>query len=107
MENAIMRACALRPGLTRLETEDLPPLGGAGINGQGLWGEGPLRLPAEGVDFEQVEKRLLQAAWEQSGHTQKRGAELLGLPRQAFIYRLQKHGIIPPYGERPREEGEA
>ena len=107
LENAIMRACALRPGLTRLETEDLPPLGGAGINGQGLWGEGPLRLPAEGVDFEQVEKRLLQAAWEQSGHTQKRGAELLGLPRQAFIYRLQKHGIIPPYGERPREEGEA
>ena len=37
-------------------------------------------------------------------HALKRetGAELLGLPRQAFSYRLQKYGIIPKHG---RPEG--
>jgi transcriptional regulator with GAF, ATPase, and Fis domain len=53
--------------------------------------------------FEDIERRLLEAAWEQSGHNQKRGAELLDLPRQAFIYRLQKYGILAPYGEKDGE----
>jgi two-component system NtrC family response regulator len=65
--------------------------------------EGPIELPPDGVDFDAVERRLLEAAWEQSAHNQSAGARLLGLPRQAFIYRLQKHGILAPYGEQGKE----
>ena len=97
LENLVMRASALDPGLERLEPGHLArePFG-PGVIGSLL--EGDLTLPPEGVSFEQLERRLLAAAWQQSGHHQTRGAALLGLTRQTFIYRLQKHGLIPEYG---------
>ena len=55
-------------------------------------------LPPGGIKLEDVGRRVLVAAWEQSGGNQTLGAQLLGLTRQAFIYRLQKHEILPPYG---------
>ena len=104
LANVIMRACALRPGLKALEAEDVAPAASVGRPAQdALLGSAPLRLPPEGLRFDDVERRLLEAAWEQSGHNQSQGAELLGLPRQAFIYRLQKHGLIPEYGARGKE----
>ena len=106
LENLLLRACALRPGLRRLEADDLAPLASAGRSAAtgNLLGEGAIALPEEGINFEDVERRLLIAAWEQSGHNQTRGAKLLGLPRQAFIYRLQKIGVLPAYGEGKPEE---
>ncbi len=100
LENLVMRACALDPHLSRLEPEHLetgpsvaaPPSRQLSITGNGI------EIPDEGLSFEEVERGLLAAAWEKSGRNQTRGAELLGLSRQAFIYRLQKHGIIPEYG---------
>ena len=108
LENLLLRACALRPGLRRLEAEDLGPLfGSRAADPMGaLLAGGGLVLPEEGISFEDVERRLLLAAWEQSGHNQTRGAKLLCLPRQAFIYRLQKFGVLQTYGEGKGEEKE-
>jgi two-component system NtrC family response regulator len=98
LENMVMRACALSPGLPALTDELIEPTGpepGPGLNLTDLTA---LTIPDGGICFEEVERNLLIAAWEQSGHNQTRGAELLGLPRQAFSYRLQKYGIIPRHG---------
>ena len=98
LENVIMRACALNPGLKQLEIDHLQPEPHLTAAGGGLL-SGQIEIPEEGVDFEEIERALLSAAWEQSGRNQSRGAKLLGLQRQAFIYRLQKHGIIEEYGK--------
>jgi len=103
LENLIQRACALNPGLRRLTVEDLPVLDGERSAAASIL-QGNVELPKDGINLEEWEKRILQSAWEQSGHNQTRGAKLVGLPRQAFIYRLQKFGILPPYGE--KKEGE-
>lgn len=106
LENILLRACALRPGLKRLETSDLGTLSTAPSSdaASGLLSSGPLVLPEEGINFEDIERRILAAAWEQGGHNQTRGAKLVGLTRQAFIYRLQKFGVLPGYGD-PKAEG--
>lgn len=101
LENLLLRACALRPSLRRLELEDLGALFPAASQdpAAALLAGGNIVLPPDGISFDEIERRLLTAAWEQSGHNQTRGAKLLGLPRQAFIYRLQKIGILHAYGE--------
>jgi len=106
LENLLLRACALRPGLRRLESDDLGALSVAAPMGSlGEIGNGDhIVLPEGGICFDDVERRLLIAAWEQSGHNQTKGAKLLGLPRQAFIYRLQKIGVLHAYGEGRGEE---
>jgi DNA-binding NtrC family response regulator len=99
-----MRACALNPGLDRLDVEHLQPEPHLTSASSALF-SGQIQIPDEGVDFEEVEKALLEAAWEKSGHNQSRGAKLLGLQRQAFIYRLQKHGIIAEYRQQESDSG--
>ncbi len=98
LENLVMRACALHPGLTSLTPELVEPVGPQGRSSLDLADPEAIRIPEGGLCFEEVERRLLLAAWEQSGRNQTRAAELLDLPRQAFSYRLQKHGIIPRHG---------
>jgi len=99
LENIIQRACALRPGLTRLEKDDVGDLSlpAQPATGAAALASGTVPLPPGGLQFDDLERNLLLSAWEQSGHNQTAGAKLLGLPRQAFIYRLQKYGIVPPY----------
>lgn len=98
LENLVMRACALAPGLSTLTPELVEPLGPEPSAGLDLTDPSTITIPDRGISFEAVERGLLVAAWEKSGHNQTRGAELLGLPRQAFSYRLQKYGIIPKHG---------
>jgi len=98
LENLVMRACALSPGLTILTPELVAPLGPEPRTSFDLMDPQAVTLPDGGIRFEDVERNLLIAAWEKSGRNQTRGAELLGLARQAFSYRLQKHGIIPKHG---------
>jgi two-component system NtrC family response regulator len=98
LENLVMRACAFAPGLSTLTPELVEPLGPEPSTGLDLTNPSTISIPDRGISFEDVEKSLLVAAWEKSGHNQTRGAELLGLPRQAYSYRLQKHGIIPKHG---------
>lgn len=108
LENLLLRACALRPGLKRLEKSDLetPTSSRANDSSARLFSDGPLVIPEEGISFEDLERRILLAALNQSGHNQTRGAKLVGLPRQAFIYRLQKFGLLPGHGD-SKPEGKA
>ncbi|MCC6546831.1 sigma-54-dependent Fis family transcriptional regulator [Candidatus Sumerlaeota bacterium] len=106
LENLLLRACALRPGLKRLEASDIGSLAATRSDDpiSILLSDGVLELPEDGIKFEEIERRILLAAWEQSGHNQTRGAKLVGLPRQAFIYRLQKFGALPSHGDSKVEE---
>ena len=51
------------------------------------------KLPAEGVDLEEVERQLLVQALERAGNNQTRAAELLGLNRDQVRYRMEKFGL--------------
>lgn len=104
LENLIMRACALQPDISSLQEKDIGIMKTVKkpFSADSLFEEQEIHLPEEGLDYEALEKRLLSTAWEQSRHNQTAGARLLGLPRQAFIYRLQKHGIISEYGDRKK-----
>lgn len=55
--------------------------------------DGDLRLPADGLDFEALERSLLQQALQRTDGQRKRAAALLGLSYKTFLYRLEKHGL--------------
>jgi two-component system, NtrC family, response regulator AtoC len=50
-------------------------------------------LPVHGISLEGLEKSLLEQALERAEGNQTHAAQLLGLTRHAFLYRLEKHGI--------------
>jgi DNA-binding NtrC family response regulator len=52
-----------------------------------------LQLPAEGLDFEELERRLVQQALERTGGSKTRAAKLLGMPRDWLRYRMEKYGV--------------
>lgn len=66
--------------------DDLPDLGRARS-------DGGIHLPAEGLDWDAMERSLLQQALQQTQGQRKRAAALLGLPYKAFLYRLEKHAL--------------
>jgi transcriptional regulator with GAF, ATPase, and Fis domain len=49
-----------------------------------------LQLPAEGVNFEDLEKDFIQQALQRTQGNQTRAAQLLGLTRSTLLYRMQK-----------------
>ena len=51
------------------------------------------KLPAEGVDLEEVERQLVVQALERANNNQTRAAELLGLNRDQVRYRMEKFGL--------------
>ena len=50
-------------------------------------------LPEHGIDMEQLEIDLIKQALEHANGNKSRAARLLGLSRDAFMYRLKKHGL--------------
>jgi DNA-binding NtrC family response regulator len=58
------------------------------------------RLPAEGVDLEEVERQLLVQALERAGGNQTRAGALLGINRDQVRYRIEKFGLTKPGPER-------
>ena len=52
------------------------------------------RLPAEGVNLEDVERQLLVQALERSGGNQTHAAQLLGINRDQVRYRIEKFGLL-------------
>ena len=56
----------------------------------------PDRLPAEGVNLEQLEQTLIRQALEQAHGNKSRAADLLGLTRHTLLYRMEKYGISAP-----------
>ncbi|MCK5396206.1 MAG: sigma-54-dependent Fis family transcriptional regulator [Gammaproteobacteria bacterium] len=50
-------------------------------------------LPEHGIDMETLEIDLIKQALDYSGGNKSRAAKLLGLSRDAFLYRLKKHNL--------------
>ena len=51
------------------------------------------KLPAEGVNLEEVERQLLVQALERAGNNQTQAAQLLGINRDQVRYRIEKFGL--------------
>jgi two-component system NtrC family response regulator len=52
-----------------------------------------VKLPAEGVEMEKVERELITQALERTGGNRTRAAELLGISRHTLLYRIDKYEI--------------
>ena len=50
-------------------------------------------LPDEGINLESLEIDFINQALEKAGGNKSKAARLLGLSRDAFLYRLKKHEI--------------
>jgi two-component system, NtrC family, response regulator HydG len=98
LENVIERSLVLADSV-ELDVDDLPPLGGDGMGGNGSGFDiGPeAELPVGGLDLTQavegVEERLLRQAIDQAGGVKAEAARLLGLKPSALYYKLEKYGI--------------
>lgn len=55
-----------------------------------------LLLPPEGLSLAALEASLLAQALERASGNRTRAARLLDLPYKAFLYRLEKHGLVRP-----------
>ena len=57
------------------------------------------RLPAEGVNLEEVERQLVIQALERAGGNQTQAGHLLGINRDQVRYRIEKFGLVRPQHE--------
>ncbi len=106
LRNAIERAMLLIEG-ERLEPEHFTTLTRTVAPTQ-------FRLPAEGVNLDDVERQLLTQALERAHGNQTQAAQLLGINRDQVRYRIEKFGLIKakrkiphrcgnPFRARPRQ----
>lgn len=63
------------------------------------------KLPAEGVNFEDVERSLIMQAMDRTDNNITKSAKLLGLTFRTLQYRLEKFGFKKD-GDGTGEEGE-
>jgi DNA-binding NtrC family response regulator len=54
------------------------------------------KLPADGVNVDELERSLVEQALERSGGNQTRAGALLGLNRDQIRYRIEKFGLTSP-----------
>ncbi|MBL8112539.1 MAG: sigma-54-dependent Fis family transcriptional regulator [Acidobacteria bacterium] len=66
--------------------------------------DGGFKLPPGGLSWELHEKECLRQALELAGGNRSRAARLLDMPYKAFLYRLEKFGLVPAAAERSLEE---
>lgn len=96
LKNVCEHVSALLPGEV-IHQENLPLEIRQGKNkmNSGLQGsaESGYRLPEHGIDMESLEIDLIQQALEHAKGNKSKAAKLLGLSRDAFLYRLKKHGL--------------
>jgi DNA-binding NtrC family response regulator len=100
LESAIERAILLSEG-DQITPDDLPTEVRQEV---GPAAEGAFKLPAEGINFEEVERNLITQAMEQTDYNITRAAKLLGLTFRTLQYRLEKFGIKKPDGKDGNEE---
>jgi two-component system NtrC family response regulator len=89
LANAVERLVLLAED-GRVSLDDLPPE----VRRTGAGETSPFRLPAEGVVWDRLEADLLRQALERAGGNRAAAARLLGLGYKAFLYRLEKHGMV-------------
>ncbi len=87
LRNAVERAMLMTEASV-LEPSDFPVLREQVVEG--------MRLPAGGVDLEDLERSLVVQALERSGGNQTRAAALLGMNRDQIRYRIEKFGLARP-----------
>ncbi len=102
LESAIERAILLCENDT-VTIEDLPP---EMLQKEELGGTGAFILPPGGVDFEDVERTLIEQAMERTDHNITKSAKLLGLTFRTLQYRLEKFGIKKDSDETDETEDE-
>ena len=100
LESAIERAILLSEG-DLITPEDLPTEVRQEV---GPASESAFKLPAEGINFEDVERGLITQAMEQTDYNITKAAKLLGLTFRTLQYRLEKFGIKKPDGRDGDEE---
>ncbi|MGD8933546.1 MAG: sigma-54 dependent transcriptional regulator [Gammaproteobacteria bacterium] len=90
LRNVCEHVSALLPG-QRIEPEHLP----LNLNVRRESGATGTRfeLPQQGINMESLEIDLIQQALEYSNGNKSKAARLLGLTRDAFLYRLKKHNL--------------
>ena len=89
LESAIERAILLCEGDTIIP-DDLPS---EIRQDTSTVSTGGFKLPAEGINFEEVEKNLILQAMDQTDYNITKAAKLLGLTFRTLQYRLEKFGI--------------
>jgi transcriptional regulator with PAS, ATPase and Fis domain len=93
LESAIERAILLCENDT-ITVDDLPPEMTQGARGSGGAASNTLvKLPPEGVNFEDVERSLIMQAMDRTDNNITKSAKLLGLTFRTLQYRLEKFGI--------------
>jgi len=97
LESAIERAILLAES-DKITLEDLPTEVRQEV---GPASEGAFKLPAEGINFEDVERHLITQAMEQTDYNITKAAKLLGLTFRTLQYRLEKFGIKRADGDEP------
>jgi DNA-binding NtrC family response regulator len=97
LESAIERAILLAES-DKITLEDLPTEVRQEV---GPASEGAFKLPAEGINFEDVERNLITQAMEQTDYNITKAAKLLGLTFRTLQYRLEKFGIKRADGDEP------
>ena len=103
LESAIERALLLAEN-DKITLEDLPTEVRQEV---GPSAEGMFKLPAEGINFEDVERNLITQAMEQTDYNITKAAKLLGLTFRTLQYRLEKFGIKKPDGDSDGDNPEA
>ncbi len=94
LESVIERGILMAEG-ELIEPGDLPAEIGEGVSpGGGL----PFELPADGIQFEELEKNLIIKAMERAGGVIAKAAPLLGMSYKTLQYRLEKFGIARDQG---------
>ena len=94
LESALERAILLCENDT-ITLEDLPPemTQSRAIGASAGGGDSQFKLPAEGVNFEDVERSLIMQAMDRTDNNITKSAKLLGLTFRTLQYRLEKFGI--------------
>ncbi|MHB1326139.1 MAG: sigma-54-dependent transcriptional regulator [Thermoleophilia bacterium] len=88
LQNTIERATILGRGKT-IGPDDLPAEIRQGVS----LSSDAIRLPAEGVALEKVERELIAQALERTIGNRTKAAELLGISRHTLLYRIGKYGL--------------
>jgi transcriptional regulator with GAF, ATPase, and Fis domain len=88
LANAVERLILLAED-GRARTEDLP----AEFHESGRGSSG-FKLPADGLSWEEHERDCLRQALEMAAGNRARAARFLDLPYKAFLYRLEKFGLL-------------
>jgi len=94
LANAMERLVLLAED-AQLSIDDLPQP----IRGGDAPATAPVRLPADGLVWDVMEESLLRQALDRAAGNRAAAARLLGLSYKAFLYRLEKHGLVDEASE--------